>query len=50
MWHSCQNSDTAAGDSWDPGKQEMLISTRFADASQVHLVPIQRSKPPAWLL
>ena len=28
----------ASLDSWDPVKREMLISTRFADASQVHLV------------
>jgi dipeptidyl aminopeptidase/acylaminoacyl peptidase len=25
-------------DSWDPVKREMLISTRFADTSQIHLV------------
>ncbi|HEV2729878.1 MAG TPA: prolyl oligopeptidase family serine peptidase [Terriglobales bacterium] len=28
----------ASLDSWDPVKREMLISTRFADTSQVHLV------------
>jgi dipeptidyl aminopeptidase/acylaminoacyl peptidase len=28
----------AALDSWDPAKREMLISTRFADTSQIHLV------------
>jgi len=28
----------AALDSWDPVKREMLISTRFADTSQIHLV------------
>ncbi len=28
----------ASLDSWDPIKREMLISTRFADTSQVHLV------------
>jgi hypothetical protein len=24
--------------SWNPGKREMLITTRFADADQIHLV------------
>ncbi|MGB7823308.1 MAG: S9 family peptidase, partial [Candidatus Sulfotelmatobacter sp.] len=28
----------ASLDSWDPVKREMLISTRFADTSQIHLV------------
>jgi dipeptidyl aminopeptidase/acylaminoacyl peptidase len=28
----------ASLESWDPAKREMLISTRFADTSQVHLV------------
>jgi dipeptidyl aminopeptidase/acylaminoacyl peptidase len=28
----------ASLDSWDPAKREMLISTRFADTSQIHLV------------
>jgi dipeptidyl aminopeptidase/acylaminoacyl peptidase len=28
----------ASLDSWDPGKREMLISTRFADTAQIHLV------------
>jgi dipeptidyl aminopeptidase/acylaminoacyl peptidase len=28
----------ASLDSWDPIKREMLISTRFADTSQIHLV------------
>jgi dipeptidyl aminopeptidase/acylaminoacyl peptidase len=28
----------ASLDSWDPVKREMLISTRFADAAQIHLV------------
>jgi hypothetical protein len=28
----------AALDSWDPVKREMLISTRFADTNQIHLV------------
>jgi hypothetical protein len=30
----------ASLDSWDPAKREMLISTRFADTSQIHLVKI----------
>src|SRR5947208_16872667 len=28
----------ASLDSWDPVKREMLISTRFADTAQIHLV------------
>src|SRR5579872_3082677 len=28
----------ASLDSWDPVKREMLISTRFADTNQIHLV------------
>ena len=28
----------ASLESWDPAKREMLISTRFADTSQMHLV------------
>src|SRR5437867_10065232 len=28
----------ASLESWDPAKREMLISTRFADTYQVHLV------------
>jgi hypothetical protein len=30
----------ASLDSWDPANREMLISTRFADTSQIHLVKI----------
>ena len=32
------NFRAATLDSWDPVKKEMLITTRFADTSQVHLV------------
>jgi len=32
------NFRSASLDSWDPAKKEMLITTRFGDTSQVHLV------------